>query len=39
MVEAFRYEKDEVSFTNMKDLHNCEYLGGLGQQPNALNKH
>jgi len=39
MVEAFRYEKDEVHYTNMQDLFNCEYLGGLGKEQNKLNKH
>jgi glutamate synthase domain-containing protein 2 len=39
LVEAFKYEKDEVAFTNMQDLYNCMYLGGLGQTPNKLNKH
>lgn len=39
MVEAFKYEKDDVPFSNMLDLFNCKYLGGLGKSPNKLNKH
>jgi glutamate synthase domain-containing protein 2 len=38
MVEAFRYEKDDVHFTSMQDLYDCKYLGGLGQEKNKLGK-
>ena len=39
MVEAFKYEKDDVPFSSMQELYNCEYLGGLGKEKNKLSKH
>lgn len=39
MVEALRYEKDDVYFNNMQELYNCQYLGGLGKEKNKLIKH
>jgi len=38
MVEAFKYEKEEVPFSSMQELFDCQYLGGLGKEKNKLNK-
>ena len=34
--KAYNYAKHPVPFNSMKDLYECEYLGGLGKHPNQL---
>ncbi|MBT7624032.1 MAG: FMN-binding glutamate synthase family protein [Flavobacteriaceae bacterium] len=36
--KAYNYKKDEVDFTSMDYIYNCNFLGGLGKEKNKLNK-